>query len=121
MRVAFQEEIKSDEGDQEGATMNPQRKRTTYDRRTDGDSTAQRQLILDRDIDSGYAIYGRTVRVRGLLIQTTDVPAIARTVGNKMRAVHSLLIYLLTVISFAVTTSSSAVTATSCKSQPVKA
>lgn len=101
--------------------MDSQRKRTTaYDRRADGDSTAQRQLILDRYIDSGHAICGRTCQVDGLVGQATHVPAIARTVGNRMRAVHSLVTYRLTVISFAVTTSSSAVTATSCESQQLK-
>lgn len=43
------------------------------------------------------------------------IPAIARTVGSRMRAVHSLLMYLFTEISFAVATNQSAVMATSYK------
>jgi len=37
--------------------VNPRRKkRTTYNRRTDGKSTAQRQLILDRHVHSGHTV-----------------------------------------------------------------
>jgi len=30
---------------------------STYDRRTDSNSTTQRQLIFDRDVDGSYTIY----------------------------------------------------------------
>jgi len=47
--------------------------------------------------------------------EATHTPAIARTAGNRMRAVHSLLTYLVTELPFTVTTNQSAVPATSWK------
>lgn len=89
-------------------------KTITYNCRTDSNTATQRQLILDREVDSGHTICERMYHNRRLS-QRNHIPAMARTVGNRIKPVHSLLMYLFTAIAFAVTTSQSAVMATNCE------